>query len=183
MRILIICLFISIASQAVGECKNLCNEEWWKKASLTDVKKELRAGADVMARDKEESTPLHHASMYGTDDMIQALITAGADIGAKNECDSTPLHFAASRGTTQNIQALLNSGADIMAQEADGWTPLHRATSCSECNPGNIQVLLTAGASVMVEDEEGITPWDLAQQNKKLKGTPGYFIIKDARFK
>ena len=129
MRAVIMTFLLLLTSRAVADCGNLCNEEWWKTAVISDVNDELHAGVNVMARNTEGSTPLHSASMYGTDEMIQLLLNAGADIAARNECDSTPLHSAASNGPPENIQALLDGGADIMAQEADGWTPLHRAAA------------------------------------------------------
>jgi ankyrin repeat protein len=183
MRAVIMTFLLLLTSRAVADCGNLCNEEWWKTAVISDVNDELHAGVNVMARNTEGSTPLHSASMYGTDEMIQLLLNAGADIAARNECDSTPLHSAASNGPPENIQALLDGGADIMAQEADGWTPLHRAAACFECSSKNILVLMAAGASVMIKDEEGMSPWDYANANKMLRGTSGYFALKEAQFK
>ena len=183
MRIISILILLSLASQATAECGNLCKDEWWETATITDLKTELNAGVDIMARDSEGATPLHSASIYGSNEIIQTLLALGADISARNECDSTPLHFAASRGTVETIQALLDGGADIMALEADGWTPLHRAATCFDCASENIRLLLDSGASVFVTDEEGMTPWDYAQENKTLKGTTGYFALKNASIK
>ena len=181
MRALILLFLLTMANQARAECGNLCDDEWWKTATVIDIKNELDAGIDVMSRDAEGTTPLHSASMYGNEQTIKALLAAGADISARNECGSTPLHSAASRGTAEIMKALLDGGADVMAEEADGWTPLHRAAACFECPSENIHVLLAAGASVIAEDEEGMTPWDYAQENKKLKGTEGYWALKDAQ--
>jgi ankyrin repeat protein len=183
MRALLISFLLLLTSQATAECGNLCNDEWWKVATITDVKTELNAGTDIMARDAEGATPLHFASIYGTNELIQTLLSLGADISARNECDSAPLHFAASRGTVETIKALLDGGADIMALEADGWTPLHRAATCFDCSPENIHLLLDSGASVFVTDEEGMTPWDYAQENKTLMGTTGYFVLRNASIK
>lgn len=38
----------------------------------------LQAGADLMSRDKEFSTPLHLAAAEGNIDLVQALFDAGA---------------------------------------------------------------------------------------------------------
>ena len=181
MRALVLLFLLTIATRAGADCKDICDDEWWKTATIDDIKNELGAGIDVMSRDAEGITPLHSASMYGTEETIRALLAAGADISARNECGSTPLHSAASRGTAETIKALLDGGADVMAEEADGWTPLHRAAACFECPAENIYVLLATGASVMAEDEEGMTPWDYAQENSKLKGTKGYRALKHAQ--
>ena len=45
-----------------------------------------------------------------------------------------------------------------------------------------ISFLLAAGASVMAKDEDGNTPWDLAQENKNLKGTKAYWALNDAQY-
>ena len=119
MRILIIPFLLILAIQARAECGNLCHDEWWRTATINDVKNELDAGIGVMSRNADGFTPLHSASLYGTSDMIQTLLAAGADVAARNECDATPLHSAASRGTAETIQALLDGGADVMAKEAN----------------------------------------------------------------
>jgi len=49
-------------------------------------------------------------------------------------------------------------------------------------NPKNFQTLLAAGADAKAKNEEGITPWDLAQENEKLKGTKGYWVLNDAQY-
>jgi ankyrin repeat protein len=53
----------------------------------------LAAGAEVMARDKDGSTPLHYAAkcIYGCKrGAKQALLDAGADAKAKNKEGKTP---------------------------------------------------------------------------------------------
>ena len=183
MRALIIFFLMIIGSQTAADCGNLCNEKWWKTSTITDVKQELTAGVNIIATNAEGLTPLHSAAMYGTGEMIEILLAAGADISARNECGSTPLHSAASLGTVETIQALLDGGADVLAEEADGWTPLHRAASCFDCSDDTIHLLLNAGASVLEKDEDDMTPWDYAQKNKTLKGSTGYFALKEAYFK
>ena len=54
----------------------------------------LAAGADVMARDEDGSTPLHWAASNGTPANIQALLDAGADAKAKNKHGHTPWDYA-----------------------------------------------------------------------------------------
>ena len=82
--------------------------------------------------------------------------------------------------TTADLQAELSGGADIMARNEDGETPLHYAARYGP--PANIQALLAAGADAKVKDEKGKTPWDLAQENKNLKGTKGYWALNDAQY-
>ena len=58
---------------------------------------ELDGGADVMARDKYGSTPLHWAAkcIYGCKPgVIQALLDSGADAKTKNKNGKTPWDLA-----------------------------------------------------------------------------------------
>ena len=51
-------------------------------------------GADVTAKDKSSSTPLHLASSFGTPEIVRLLIERGVDITAEDESRKTPLHLA-----------------------------------------------------------------------------------------
>ena len=82
--------------------------------------------------------------------------------------------------TAVGVQAELDAGADVMARTKHGATPLHWAVKHG--NPKNFQTLLAAGADAKAKNEEGITPWDLAQENEKLKGTKGYWVLNDAQY-
>ena len=111
---------------------------------------------------------------------VQSELDGGADVTARHEGGQTPLHWAAGNGSPANIQALLDAGADVVARNEYGRTPLHNAAWSG--NPATIQALLAAGADANAKDEVGKTPWDLAQDNKKLKGTKGYWALNDARY-
>ena len=99
MRVAIIALLLTFASQAGAGCGNLCDHDWWKTATTADVQAELAAGADAMARNKDGGTPLHSAAkskcLLGCKPgVIQALLTAGADSKAKNKNDEMPWDLA-----------------------------------------------------------------------------------------
>jgi ankyrin repeat protein len=151
----------------------------------------LAAGADVTARDKGGSTPLHasvssggliSSHLYnGNPKNIVALLRAGADVMARTDYGRTPLHYAASNFSAANFRVLWGAGASIFAQDLYGNTPLHLAASKSETG-FTIQALLTAGADAKAKNKKGETPWDLAQENEKLKGTKGYWALNDAQY-
>ena len=54
----------------------------------------VKQGANVTAKDKSFSTPLHLASSFGTPEIVRLLIEHGADIAAEDESRRTPLHLA-----------------------------------------------------------------------------------------
>ena len=54
----------------------------------------VEQGADVTAKDKSCSTPLHLASSFGTPEIVRLLIERGVDITAEDESRKTPLHLA-----------------------------------------------------------------------------------------
>ena len=116
-------LITTQSTQAWAECGDLCNSFWWEKATTSDVKAKLKAGADVMARGRYDQTPLHFAIVFGPPDNIQVLLKSGADAMAKDEDGITPMHLAAVSDTPENIQALLEAGADPKAINDSGKTP------------------------------------------------------------
>ena len=59
MRALILLFLLTMANQARAECGNLCDDEWWKTATVIDIKNELDAGIDVMSRDAEGLSLIH----------------------------------------------------------------------------------------------------------------------------
>ena len=103
MRLFIAALLVTLGTQAWAECGKFCELDWWKTATTSDVKAELDAGADVMARDKFGQTPLHWAAEFGTPENIQAFLETGADVMARDVGGYTPLHWAVSSGTPENI--------------------------------------------------------------------------------
>ena len=125
MRALTISLLLALATQAGAECGNFCDDEWWKTATISDVKDELVSGVDVMSRNADGFTPLHSASMHGANEIIQALLDAGADVMAEEGDGWTPLHRAAScfECPPENIRLLLAAGASVMVKDEDGKTP------------------------------------------------------------
>jgi len=85
----------------------------------------LLHGADVNARNKRNSTPLHLASFKGYADSMQLLIRHGADVNARDEDNSMPLHLASTKGKVDSMQLLIQYGADVNARGEGNSTPLH----------------------------------------------------------
>ena len=138
------------------------------EASVDDVKAELNAGADIMAKD-EDKTPLHYAAMFKGAEVVQLMVDAGADVNAVSNANLTPLHYnlfgACYRGSAAVIRVLIAAGADISARDNDGMTPLHIAVNDWNMNYVHsepVQILLELDADISAVDNKGNTPLHLA---------------------
>jgi len=107
--------------------RTLLSKSFWKSATVSDVQKLIRKGADPDAKDKHGWTPLHWAVENGKAEAVEALlIEAGADPDTKDKDGWTPLHRAAAAedwNRDEKIKLLLNAGADPKAKNNDGRTP------------------------------------------------------------
>jgi len=70
------------------------------------VKLLLSKGAEVNAKDKDGSTPLHKEAQNGHWDVVKLLLSNGAEVDAKDKDGKTPLDLAASEGHDDVVQAL-----------------------------------------------------------------------------
>jgi len=87
----------------------------------------IASGADVNAKNKFNTTPLHmiaRSGYSGRDDVAEILIIKGADVNAKDKSGMTPLHLAAySNGNKKLAIYLIEKGADLNAKDIKGQTP------------------------------------------------------------
>jgi ankyrin repeat protein len=124
--------------------------------NVLEVRRLLRAGADVNAKGHGDWTPLHLASIKGHAPVIIELLDHGADTQAKDIYGATPLHLACHRGHSAAIKELLGHGAGMEAKDRDGITPLHYA-SCNG-HVANVQALLSGGANILAASDAGRLP-------------------------
>ncbi len=93
----------------------------------------IKAGANVRAKNRRGSEPLH-AAAFGNPDSprwnpaaqiatISYLIGAGADPNTPNMDGATPLHRAVRSRCAAAVRALLDHGADPMQRNKNGSTP------------------------------------------------------------
>ena len=82
-------------------------EDFWVRADLARVQRELSCGADVNAKNEHGATPLHYVA-YRNDDaaVIEALLEAGADANAQSDGGDTPLEWAEIAGNETAIELL-----------------------------------------------------------------------------
>ena len=73
-------------------------------------------GADVNAKDDNQSTPLLLATSQGDMEVARLLILKGADVNAKDIWGHTSLHNAAMRDHKELAELLIAKGADVNAK-------------------------------------------------------------------
>lgn len=101
------------------------------------VTKLVKAGADVRARNRRGSEPIHAAAFGNPSSLrwdpaaqaatIGRLIEAGADPNAQNMDGATPLHRAVRTRCAGAVRALLAHGADPAIRNKNGSTPMQLA--------------------------------------------------------
>lgn len=88
----------------------------------------LDRGADVNLADHAGWSPLIHASYFGANlDLIALLLVRGADINAQNGRGLTALYLATAAGHELTVRLLLARGADPKLASPSGYTPLRVA--------------------------------------------------------
>ena len=93
-----------------------------RRGDVTDVRRQLRLGAQVNERDYQGLTALHWAAAAGHVAVARALIEAGADVDAPSPEGVTPLHVAAHMGHREVADLLIARGADANARDHQGRT-------------------------------------------------------------
>jgi ankyrin repeat protein len=141
-------------------------------ASVTRVL--MKFGADAMAWNKDQRTPLHMVvgSPSQAMEVVQALIAGGADVTAQDKDGCNPLHSAAWPWSSQAdvVRALIAAGADAMAQDKGGRNPLHNAAGSSSSQAMKVvQALIEAGTDATAQDEGGRNPLHDAAESSSLQ--------------
>lgn len=92
-------------------------------------------GADVNAKDANESTPIIWALMGGTTsnlEMLAFLVKKGADVNSADVRLNTPLHRASSNENPKAIRFLLEHGAKATNQNLNGKVPADLGKAASK---------------------------------------------------
>ena len=153
---------------ASAASNNFLNKDWWKTATIEDVKKELKNGANVNAANDNDFTVLMQAALLNQNpEVIKILIDEGADVNAKSKSGNTALMYAAIfNQNPEVIKTLIDEGADVNAKNKDGSTALIQA-AISNQNPEVIKILINAGTDVNAKSKSGSTALMFAASRQK----------------
>jgi ankyrin repeat protein/mono/diheme cytochrome c family protein len=111
-------------------------------------------GADVNAKNRRSSTPLHWA--IHDEAKARQLLEQGANVNAKQVQGRTPLYLAAMLGKSYStMRLLLGRGADPNLASVNGQTPLMMAAARG--NIEGMRLLIERGADVNAKDGAGET--------------------------
>ena len=123
-----------------------------EKGQLPMCKALLSRGADRMARDNKQNTPLHWAAVGGHLSCVVMLVGGPGRVRmTPDEVDAvdvdgwTALHMAAIRGFDQICGVLLGVGAQLETKASDGFTPLMLAQHHQPTNVALLALLSGAG--------------------------------------
>jgi ankyrin repeat protein len=139
------------------------------RGDITEVRRLVRAGADVNAAHGDGMSALHWAAMRGNADMVKVLVRAGARVEAVTRIgDYTPLHLASKGQHAQAVRALLDARANVHAKTSTGGAvPLHFAGGAGSVEA--VTALLDRGADVNAREAVfGQTPLMFAAANNRL---------------
>ena len=121
---------------------------------LTNLELLLNKGADVNAKNRRSSTPLHWA--IHDEAKVRLLLSKGADVNTRQAEGRTPLFLAAMLGDgLPTMRSLFAKGADPNLASANRQTPLMVATARG--NIEGIRLLIEKGAEVNAKDGAGET--------------------------
>ena len=120
--------------------------------------------AAVNAQDLQGETPLHHALVQRSPEMVAFLLAHGADVNQRDRDGWTPIMTAAYCDDAGSVRALAAHGADANAVSAQNLTPLGIAVQYGKDQAA--LALLAAGAQPgQPVGEAGYTPLMLASAN------------------
>ena len=136
------------------------------KGNLEMMRRLIRAGADVDARNKKNGfTALLEAVHFLDTEVAKFLIEYGAEVNAQNNHGSTALHGAAANGIIELVNFLIVKGAEVNTQNNLGSTALHGAARYGKTDV--VKLLLCNRADVTVKNNNGQTALQLAARYGK----------------
>ncbi|KAF5839770.1 tankyrase-1-like protein [Dunaliella salina] len=122
-------------------------------------------GFDVNSPGPDGDTALHVASLFGSAQIVQLLLSKGARPDTKNASDGSLAHHDAAASGHLDILKMITeaSGPEALkVADSDGETPLHTAARGNHLEV--VRWLLEKGACPKATNSEGQTPADEADE-------------------
>jgi len=117
------------------------------RQNTAEVKRLLKAGADVAAANLYGATPMQMAAAIGNAQILKLLLDAGANADSPNAEGQTALMEVARTGNVEAAKLLLKHGATVNAREEwGGQTALMWASA--RRHPKMMELLISHGADV-----------------------------------
>jgi len=113
---------------AKTESLNKATEALYEAAANGDIEQVrllISQGADVNARGRDGSLPIHVAAWHRHADVVELLIQKGTEVDAKDIHGYTSLYFAVWFGDTKTTRVLVANGADLNYLPVGEWPPLY----------------------------------------------------------
>jgi uncharacterized protein len=111
------------------------------------VKKLIKQGADVKAKNEFGATPMSQAALTGNVAIIKQLLDAGVAADERGADDQTPLMVLARTPNVEAVKLLIKAGAELNAIEKwRGQTALMWAAGQKQ--PAMVQLLIEKGANI-----------------------------------
>ncbi|XP_074616344.1 transient receptor potential cation channel subfamily A member 1-like isoform X1 [Acropora palmata] len=138
----------------------------------------LQHNAKILARDHKSMTPIAHAALHGSYDVMVCLFQNSKGQGIPREdillhvdnADSTLLHLAVESGVAKVVELCLNEGAlPNTVKSSDGSTPIHLASSYGYMDI--LDILMQAVAFIVdpPPDQDGMLPIHKAAQSNHVE--------------
>ncbi|PNJ60226.1 ANKRD6 isoform 15, partial [Pongo abelii] len=121
----------------------------------------VKAGANVLAKNKAGNTALHLACQNSHSQSTRVLLLAGSRADLKNNAGDTCLHVAARYNHLSIIRLLLSAFCSVHEKNQAGDTALHVAAALNHKKVAKI--LLEAGADTTIVNNAGQTPLETAR--------------------
>ncbi|KFO06561.1 Ankyrin repeat domain-containing protein 6, partial [Balearica regulorum gibbericeps] len=123
----------------------------------------VKAGANVLAKNKAGNTPLHLACQNSHSQSTRVLLLGGSRADLKNNAGDTCLHVAARYNHLPIVRVLLSAFCSVHEKNQAGDTALHLAAALNHRKV--VKLLLEAGADASVVNNAGQTPLEVARQH------------------
>ncbi|XP_009331359.1 PREDICTED: ankyrin repeat domain-containing protein 6 isoform X3 [Pygoscelis adeliae] len=147
--------------KVTGKSKALWDGSWHGFSQSAKVL--VKAGANVLAKNKAGNTPLHLACQNSHSQSTRVLLLGGSRADLKNNAGDTCLHVAARYNHLPIVRVLLSAFCSVHEKNQAGDTALHVAAALNHRKV--VKLLLEAGADASVVNNAGQTPLEVARQH------------------